>query len=57
MAVIIKEMQKPQYCFLCQFSFRVDNEHVACSFHPTENAVTDGESIPDHCPIEDVQVV
>lgn len=52
MSVVIKDMGKPQYCFLCMFGLRINNGHVACSLHPIEPAVSDGESVPEHCPIQ-----
>ena len=54
MAIMIKAMNKPEYCFLCRFGIRVDNGHVMCSLHPTEQAIADGESIPEHCLILDI---
>lgn len=56
MAVIIQDMSMPAQCWQCPFHFRVDNGHTACSRHPTEKPVEDGDKRPEHCPLKEVKM-
>ena len=55
MAIIIQNMYMPEQCSQCQFGFRIDNSHTACSRNPMENPVEDGDERPKHCPLKEIK--